>query len=164
MGLDFQADHPELVHRMSYEELVTDPEKSIQGVMHFLGLEYEAAMLDTTDSQDEYSTFYRDIHVNLGSEPRMDFIDKWRDGLTTREIQIVEWINQDLMTQLGYSKILPPTPPSTMSVTLMRIDRLFKIFRQTWRYIRYRPHYLSYLLRRKYQLGLLRDFLWKINY
>jgi len=35
---------------------------------------------------------------------------------------------------------------------------------QTYRYVRFRPGYLAFLLYRKARLGLLRSFLWLVNY
>jgi len=36
--------------------------------------------------------------------------------------------------------------------------------RQIYRYVRFRPRYLAFLLYRKARLGLLRSFLWFVNY
>lgn len=74
---------------ISYEELVSQPEKILAGVCTFLGIEYSDKMLDI-----EGNTTY--------SRPNPKFANQWKIKLAARDIYRVESKCRDLMLLRGY--------------------------------------------------------------
>lgn len=164
-GLDFEERHPDYMLRIHYEELVRDVEKTLKRILSFLNLPYDASLKEPGEpGRAEYTRFYKNIHANIDSLPSDQFIDKWKTNLSSRDVEVVERINGEMMVGLGYEReFAQPTVPRGY-VRRMRVYRLRGLLRQTYQYLRYRRGYLLFLLWRKLRLGLLKDFLWDVNY
>lgn len=165
LALEFERTHPDSILRIKYEGLVSEPENSIRQILAFLEMEFDPSVFNLPgERHKEYSAFYQDIHANLASQPSTEFIHKWNTELSRRDVLVVESINSDLMLALDYSvtEVIYEIP--AVNLARIRLRRIANILLQTWRYIAYRPQYLRYLIWRKWKLGLLREFIWGINY
>jgi hypothetical protein len=164
-GLAFENAHPGVVLRVTYEDLVRSPAKVLDRIVGFLG--FGPAWLDrSTESEgaSEYSAFYENIHANLDRPPSTEFVEKWKAELSPRDVEIAELVCTDLMLQLGYSPQNEEPNPGTWTLRRVKLLRLARMPLQVGRYLRHRRNYLIHLLWRKWKLGMLREFLWEINY
>ncbi len=163
-GLAFEEVAPGAVLRVTYEDLVRAPETVLRRVCEFCRLEFEPAMLASPEQRAaEYSDFYSRIHANVDLPATTDSIDRWETDLTEQQVAVVESVAGETMDRLGYARAAQGGVrlPSRWS---RRVDRVGGMALQTYRYLRFRPRYLTYLLYRKARLGLLKDFLWSVNY
>lgn len=165
-GLRFESEHPGRVLRMSYEELVSEPEDQLREICRFVGLDWpdagwwEDGNLPTAD----YSSFYDKIHRNLDGPISPDRISSWRRQLQPNEIQVIEAIVGPQMEQVGYHPIEEPAFPGFWQKAYFRLDRGLGLLRQAWKYLRQRRGYLFHLIYRKVMLGRILSFLKEANY
>ena len=164
-GLEFEKKYPEKIIRVYYEELVSNRDSVLSQILDFLNLPFSNDFIKYGfTGSDEYSAFYKNIHTNLDSNLSTDFISLWKKNLSIEEINIIESINHELMEVLHYKRITNADAISNLKILSMKFSRFYGILKQSYRYIRYRPQYFFYVLWRKWQLGLLRDFFLGINY
>jgi hypothetical protein len=150
--------------RVSYEDLVAAPEPVLRRVCGFCALDFEPAMLASPGGRGaEYSDFYSGIHANVDRPATTDFVDRWERDLTERQVEVVESVAGELMARLGYPRVSGGAAPLP-SPLRRRLDRASGMASQTYRYLRFRPRYLAFLLYRKARLGLLREFFRSVNY
>jgi hypothetical protein len=163
-GLAFEQIEPGSVLRVAYEALVAGPESVVRNVCEFCDLEFEPKMLASPEGRgSEYSDFYAQIHSNVDRPPTVDSVDRWAKDLNDDEIALIETLAGRRMDELGYARLSQEQAilPSSWKI---RGDRLRGMAEQTYRYARYRPRYLAFVLYRKARLGLLKSFLWSVNY
>jgi len=163
-GLTYELTHSSRVLRLFYEDLVTEPEDVLKAVFEFLEMDSAGLTISGEKKTQEYSDFYKNIHANLERSPSPAFIDKWKQHLSSEEVLIVEGICGELMGELGYECSSTSDSPPTFTSRKARFQRVKGILRQMGRYLRYRRTYLFHLIWRKWKLGLLKDFLWTVNY
>lgn len=163
-GLKFEADHPDRVLQVRYEELVSGPGETLQNILDFLDLAFEDSLLKVPVGTEDYSTFYDRIHQNLAEGINSRHIDKWKDQLSLTEVALIESMAAELMERLGYDRVGSSIQvPDTFRLR-MQIRRAIGLPLQLLKYIRHRRRYLLYTLKRKRKLGYLREFLWMVNY
>ncbi len=164
-GLELEDKHPQNVIRVHYEEMVRNTEHTLRQLLEFLGHTYDPAILQKDESSvAEYSPFYQNIHANLDRATTDQYIDKWKDMLSSVDIEVVEALTHAYMQRLGYKQVTEdPVLPRGYKMWA-RFHRLIGLIRQIIRYLRYRRKYLLFLVWRKYKLGSLLDFLWDVNY
>jgi len=165
MGLAFAELHPDRVTAVYYEDLVQDPETSLRTILQFLELPFHAEILRHQEQgAQEYSGFYSNIHAQLNQSVTTEFVDKWKKQLTTTEIEAVEALCGELMNRLGYDPIFVGARLPGGYRWLKQADRSLGLARQTLKYLRHRKQYLAHLLWRKWKLGMLKEFLWEMNF
>ena len=88
-----------------YEDMVTDPQRQIRSLCDFVGVGFEADMLDAGKFVDKSgqtwtgdSSFEANF-ANISAKP----IDRWRHLATPVEVFFVELINRPVMPSHGYS-------------------------------------------------------------
>ena len=163
-GLTYELTHSSRVLRVFYEDLVKDPEEVLKAISEFLELDPSGMMISGEKKSQEYSVFYENIHANIERSPTPAFVDKWKQHLSPEEVNIVEGICGELMGDLGYECSSTSDSPPAFSSRKARSQRVKGILKQMGRYLRYRRSYLFHLIWRKWKLGLLKDFLWTVNY
>ena len=163
-GRDYESQHPDRMLTIKYENLVTHGEDVLKNISSFLNLVYQPDLSMQKGGTEEYSAFYEKIHQNLDRPLTTRRIDTWKTELSTSAVQVIEAIVMDMMVELGYGPASENPVLQGSFVSRMKVQRLFAIMLQAIRYFRYRRSYLPYLLYRKWRLGLLRDFLWTVNY
>jgi hypothetical protein len=83
-----------------YEDLVTEPEGTLQKVCAFVGIDYDAEMLNGMGFQQP--AYASQGHALVGSRPDASRIGAWQSELSARQIEIVESIAGALLRNLGY--------------------------------------------------------------
>jgi hypothetical protein len=163
-GLRYEQQQPHRILRLSYERLVEAPEPTVREIMRFVGMEFAPAQLQAGAGAGEYSEFYDNIHANLEGQVSGRFVEQWRDHLTAGEVALVEKLAAPLMETLGYVRETEGLRPATPTALRTAWQRLRGTVLQLWRYLRYRRAYLFHLVRRKWRMGLLGEFLGEIYY
>jgi hypothetical protein len=141
---------PERRMSITYEALVRDPKAQLTQIMRFLGEEYEAAQLGFHESEEGWNTDKRN-RTQLSQPISDSSIGQWQQGLTPREIALVESIAGAKMAPHGYA-------PSLAGRDASKLD----FFRAQW---------IEYPLQRVWGLPgnaqgfryLWRDISWRLN-
>ena len=124
LGIALEQNHPERVHRLYYETLISEPEGTITELCARLGLSYEANMLTFFDQPEaNKSSQLSESWMNTGKPILGNNAGKYRSKLTTSEIQDVESIASATMADLGYSC---DTPNSDFSDTTSALASWWK--------------------------------------
>lgn len=96
-GLD-----PEQYIEVRYENLVREPEPTLQKVCAFVGIGYTQRMLDYWKLPTTIEHKYKSFHENLGKPVFDSSIGKWRERLTTaQQDYVLKHLTVDLK-ELGY--------------------------------------------------------------
>jgi len=105
-----QALGPEQYLEISYESLVTEPEKSLRLICDFLNESYEPAMLDFYRTAAKETAPWEDkLHVKTRNPVGVANIDTWRKELSRWELWVVESYASATMKALGQKAALHPT-------------------------------------------------------
>jgi len=106
-------------HELRYEDLLDDPERKLREVCAFLGLDFDARVLDYGASGARHVAHLGDrktpdgramvpkalrarIHENLARPIRKDRVGQWRDAMSGADRATVEAIAGPLMREMGY--------------------------------------------------------------
>ena len=142
-ALAFELVFPKKCLRVKYEDLVLQPEKSLQIICDFSGIRFVPGMIFGKGFKvPEYTKIK---HGLVGSEPKTERIDTWERELADWQIYQIENSLHDLMGMMGYTKIgrkLHP-PNATQSIkTLMKkiISSFINKIRQRVQRRRYGKH------------------------
>lgn len=119
--------HPDRYHELRYEDLLTEPEKTLRGVCGFAGIPYSDALLGF-----HATSYARDIansttHARLSQPLDPGNLGKWRRGMTADEMTLFETIAGSVLADCGYPLTgsgLVTTWPSERSTKILSIHRL----------------------------------------
>ena len=100
-----------------FEDLIQDLEKGLTEICHFLGLEFEAGMLD----YHKNSTY---------GPPDPSISQKWREKATPREIARIEGKVGHLMQSRGYEPLGDPAYPGALEKLWLKFDHVLN----RWKY------------------------------
>jgi hypothetical protein len=98
--------------RVTYEDLVYEPEPTVRRLCEGLGLAYEPAMLEADGFRPPGYTAGQ--HELIGERPQPQRAVRWRRTLTDRQVEIFESLAADLLSRLGYELLYGPEaePPT----------------------------------------------------
>ena len=99
-GLAAESRWPQQVIRVSYEELVQDPQATLQRLCRLLAIDYDPAMSRAAGFRVPRYTAQQ--HALVGSSPNPERIHAWERQLTPRQIEIFESLAAGLLESLGY--------------------------------------------------------------
>jgi hypothetical protein len=99
------------VHRLRYEDLVSEPEVMIRGLCDHLELDYDPRMIDVDRSNTSFVQDSPQRGITTGSR------DRWRKELTKTEIWLGQRICGRMMDRFAYEK----APASPSAIALARI-------------------------------------------
>ncbi len=119
---------PEQVRWVKYESLVARPSAELEGICEFLGVDFEASMLDF---YHRHAHVERDIpegehHILLSRPATTEKIGRYREALNPNQIALVEHVLGAEMLALGYLL----SAPSVFSFSSMEKRLLEKADRQ----------------------------------
>jgi len=98
------------LHVLTYEQLVLEPERTAQGLCRFLGVDFDAGMLDS-DNYFDYKTgsvwqgnsSFEDVTNGIG----ISSLEHWRQFENRAAIKLVEFICGPEMELAGYEQAAP---------------------------------------------------------
>lgn len=119
--------HPDRYHELRYEDLLTEPEKTLRAVCSFVGMPYSDELLEF-----HLSAFAADIAVNSSQTRLSQPLDpgnrgKWRTGMTAEEVAAFEAIAGSVLADCGYplaSSRVVTARPSGRPTEVFSIHRL----------------------------------------
>ena len=88
------------IMRVRYEELVAQPESTLQSICQFLEIPYEPEMKDAKGFRPPRYTIRQ--HRFVGSKPNQKVPDRWKTTLSPREIEIFEHQTRNFLSYLEY--------------------------------------------------------------
>lgn len=91
---------PDRIMRVKYEDLVIDPEGTLQSLCRFLNLSYNPEMKEATGFRLPRYTIRQ--HRFVGQKPNRQVPDRWKKQLRPREIEIFEHQTRDFLSFLAY--------------------------------------------------------------
>ncbi|GAB4301009.1 MAG: sulfotransferase [Marinilabiliales bacterium] len=94
---------------IKYEDLISNPEKTLKNICMFLNIEYHENMLNYADKKDEFYKLYDFKHIqqyfgNLFSDFSKDSLEKWKTNQCEKQIKVIESIAGDTGELAGYEK------------------------------------------------------------
>lgn len=109
----YKIKHPSRFYTLRYEDLVTNPEKSISELFEFLTISFDSNILyfhkttrrifnDERVNNDILTGIVDKIHVNLLNPINTERIDKWKNELTISEIEVIDYITGDYAKKYNY--------------------------------------------------------------
>lgn len=139
---------PENIMRVRYEDLVTDPETTLQTLCQFLEIEYQPEMVLASGFKPPRYT--RRQHTFIGKRPDPAIADRWKSHFSPRNIEVFEYLTRDFLHHLGYELLFGfnAKSPGFWELQKGKISELLRgeiINKFKW-------------LRRSYPLWLSRDF------
>ncbi len=115
--------------RVQYEDLVTNTEHVMQSVCSFLGLTFEASMMNYHDRDDPDYSPEQSHHKNTLKPIFTSGLNKWKSALTDNQIGLLEHCLGKQMGPLGYEleghKV---SCPKTRLLFSMFKDKLMRAF------------------------------------
>lgn len=105
--LGFMDEHEEDFHIVKYEDVLREPEQTVQSLCKDVGVDFEEEMLQfyRTDQAKQLSERSKDMHRNLTNPIQRDNFGKFRDQLPEKQIQITEKITRKQMKRLEYDSL-----------------------------------------------------------
>ncbi len=92
--------HPQQTILVRFEDILAQPEKTLQKICTHLGLQFEPAMLEFYKKEEHLKL---ESWKNFYSRPlEKSKISKWKEKMPAQEIQYAELINKKLLQRLGY--------------------------------------------------------------
>lgn len=104
--LAFEAELPNNVLRLRYEDLVLDQKRSLENVCGFLGIAFEQSMMDYAN-QKAFVIESRE-NRNTFRAPDPALTKKWRNKLSDHQIQVIDSITRQTMEVTGYQAETEP--------------------------------------------------------
>jgi LPS sulfotransferase NodH len=87
---------------ISYENLVQNPEQTIQAVCEYLSLDFQPKLLDFWNNTENLGDANRSLHENLKNPINNDAIGKWKKSLDISQQTLVEMRLRGILSELGY--------------------------------------------------------------
>lgn len=110
--IEAQSKRQCVVHELRYEQLVTEPENTLDTLCAFLGLTYDAAML----AYDTHSTYGK-------PDPKLTY--QWRHKLAARQIRQLEARLSSRLERANYTPSgLPPLKISAAELFWLRVQNM----------------------------------------
>lgn len=97
-----QSFGPGRILRVTYEDLVMEPDQVMRRIAAFAGLEFTPAM--TEGGGFVVPRYTAQQHALIASRPDPTRIDGWRKKLTLREQEIFEHLTEDFLGYMGYER------------------------------------------------------------
>ena len=85
-----------------YEDLVTNPDKSIKEVCAFLDINYNSDILDHTSQVEKLGDTDKSHHANLSKPISSESIGKWKHNLSESDQESITRLLQNPLRRLGY--------------------------------------------------------------
>lgn len=126
------------LHIVRYKNLVTNPEREVQGVVRFLGQEYDGTMLEVENSNSSFGEERTGIFTTS--------LTKWREELEPHEIWIAQRVNKSMLERMELSP--EPANPRLAAILWTVGSAPFSLLRTFWTNSERRGPLLEYLWRR----------------
>ncbi len=147
---------PEQFFSLKYEDLVNGPTDCLKSVFHFLGVGFQASVLEyhkkisafkelvdekEPDHKKEMQLkIFSKFHKNLATPINTNSLDKWKEEMPENQIRLVEGITAEKMKNYTYEPLYKPqewkTPTLFQKITHVSRKQIIKTYYKTpmfWR-------------------------------
>lgn len=100
------------LYQISYEGLLTEPERTVGGICEFLGVPFEKAMLDFHEDRSPYSGYAAE-HANLNKPLLADKVGAWHQTMKRSDVTLFESIASEQLRRYGYPVEGVPAEPAS---------------------------------------------------
>lgn len=104
--LDLKTIYPNNYYLLKYEDLVLQPEKTVQSLCSFLEIEFDEKMMEyrknTIKRFESYTEAIKKKHQSLMKPIDAKMVEKWKTKLTKKQIAQLEFAAFDVASQLKY--------------------------------------------------------------
>lgn len=114
--LCFMEKYPDLFLLVRFEDLLQDMESCIRAICDHIDIEYEPCMLQYHQKKADFKVKRENINTNR--KPDSSVAQKWKKTLSLREIEIIEHVTKDELSQLGYEV-------NNNHVSISKIEKLY---------------------------------------
>ncbi len=109
LAVRFRQQYPEQTLVIRYEDLTLEPEKILQEILQFLGLNWNPQMLDNTKYAEVVTEKYGKelfelFHKNLGKPINSDAIGQWKHFLREDEIKMADFVVSSWAERMDYER------------------------------------------------------------
>ncbi len=113
----------ENVHIIKYEDLVTSPDKTCQGICDFLGVDYDPEMINPEKfiGHDGSPWMANTSYSHTTAKITTASMNKWKTKLTDTQIRFIEACSADVMQTFDYEKF-KPTLEETSDIFSLDMD------------------------------------------
>ncbi len=105
--LKLKAIYPKNYYLLKYEDLVLNPEETVQSLCRFLGIEFDEKMMEyrkgMVERFENYTEAITKKHESLMKPIDAKMMEGWKKKLTKRQIKELEYATHDVASQLGYT-------------------------------------------------------------
>jgi len=117
------------IHFLKYESLIEDPQRELSEICEFLGIEFEAGMLEfhKRENNVEFSQKGKQWS-NIGKPLLANNAGKFLDGLSKRDIRTVEAYCKDLMLHFDYQLTEPNRVYSRWDLLLPKVLQPIELY------------------------------------
>ena len=103
---DLKKIYPENYYLLKYEDLVLNPEETIQSLCRFLEIDFNEGMMEyrktTVKRFENYTNAITKKHESLMKPIDAKMVEGWKTKLTKKQINHLEYATYDVASQLGY--------------------------------------------------------------
>ncbi|MFA5417111.1 MAG: sulfotransferase [Bacteroidales bacterium] len=101
--------NPSAYYHIRYEDLVSEPEKTLKSLCEFAGIEYQPEILNFHDKKDDMLKVYspavmNTYHASLFKKINTSRIGLWEKQLTDDEVKLLDYTIGPLAEQAGYKR------------------------------------------------------------
>ncbi|KUG23936.1 sulfotransferase domain superfamily [hydrocarbon metagenome] len=129
-GQALERMYPDKCIRVYYEDILVEPEKTIQNVCNFCGINFKITML----KGEGYNVpvYSKKQHALVGSWPEKSRLNAWQENLDIWQVAQIEGIVADLMILMGYEKYIKGTLPKRplKKIISQRLEPLISYFKK----------------------------------
>lgn len=127
------------LREIRYEDLLMRPEETVRGLSEFLNIGFVPRMLSFYENVDSYPTDARNER-NLSRPLMKDNMEKWRTGMSRRDLRRFEAVAGSTLERFGYERGCPEANLSKEEIWKMRllecpISRLYGLVRNVRGYL-----------------------------
>lgn len=94
---------PKVVHTVRYEDLVVEPERTLQDICAFAGIDYDDRMVDERDYR--LPAYTATQHALVERRPDASRVDAWQQDLRPDQVRAFERMTGELLDLLGYPTV-----------------------------------------------------------
>lgn len=117
---------PGRILRVRFEDLVSEPRKTIENVRQFIAAQVDISSTPGRATDFLVPTYSIAQHRLVAAPPDASRIRAWRQSLTDREIAILEALLRDSLLYFGYSPEFPGAPlPNALELLRFGIEDFF---------------------------------------
>ena len=106
--VDGVNEHPENCHKITFEELVVDPDKVLEGICSFVGIPYHDDMPEYGGKRSSAWNFGDPVGVHKEARPNASLSESWKMGFKSKEHRVlansyIETLGPKLVEKMGYN-------------------------------------------------------------